>query len=370
MGAVSPRRAGAAILIACALAGCGSPTPPAKRPPGADAGPIRLGVQVRELSVPQADRLARGGARLIRTTLQWARVQPRRGLDYNWRHYDQLVGLAASRRLTVLPVLIGSPGWAAAHPPYPPSPAAVGEFQDFVRAAVARYGPQGEFWRDHPGLRERPIRAWQVWNEPNVPGFWGGPPDPAGYAALLKGVRAAVLDADPHARIVLAGLPRSVVRYPVDRYLADLYAVPGFSRDFDVAAVHAYAGDERGVLSVIASVRSLMDDHGDAAKPIWVTELGWASAGPPRDTTRVKSPAVQANLLRRSVAALRRVAATDRIGTVVWYDLQDYTPPLGASDRYTWHTGLFDAAGRPKPAWQAFAAQAGGRPGFRPLPSK
>ena len=37
----------------------------------------------------------------------------------------------------------------------------------FVKAAVRRYGPHGQFWTQHPELPNDPIRTWQVWNEPN-----------------------------------------------------------------------------------------------------------------------------------------------------------------------------------------------------------
>lgn len=322
------------------------------------------------MSDVQADRIARGGAQVVRTLLSWERAQSRPEAGYNWHGFDNMMKTAASRHLDVLPVLAGSPAWAAERPSYPPSPGAMPGFRQFVRAAVSRYGPRGDFWRGNPDLPRRPIRAWQVWNEPNLVAFWGAPPDPPAYAELLRQVRQAILAADPRARIVLAGMPRSVVEYPIDDYLPDLYALPGFGRLFDIAAVHAYAGGQQEVLSVVDATREILDRNGDGAKPIWVTELGWASAGPARDTMRVKSPGEQASLLRASVTALRREAARDGIGTIIWYDLQDYTRPANTPDRFVWHTGLFDARGRPKPAWRAFADVTGGRPGAGTLPPK
>ncbi|MEA2348926.1 MAG: polysaccharide biosynthesis protein PslG [Thermoleophilaceae bacterium] len=329
-----------------------------------------MGIHVRELSGAQADRIARGGAQVVRTTLSWAQVQPHRGAPYDWSQYDDLLATTASRRLDLLPVLIGTPPWAAAQTSWPPIPRAMPEFLEFVRAAVARYGPGGRFWRDHRELPARPITAWQVWNEPNLFAFWGHPPDPPAYAELLRRVRTAILREAPSARIVLAGMPRSVVEHPIDDYLSDLYALPGFNRLFDIAAVHAYAGNADEVLSVVDAVRQMMDRNGDGAKPIWVTEFGWASAGPPRDSTRVKDPREQARLLTAAFAALQRQAARDRIGTIIWYDLQDYPRPAQAPDRFVWHTGLFADDGGPKPAWRAFTQVAGGRVGAGSLPAK
>jgi hypothetical protein len=243
-------------------------------------------------------------------------------------------------------------------------------FLDFVQAAVSRYRPRGDFWHDHPDLPPRPIRAWQAWNEPNLEAFWGTTPDPPAYAELLRQMRQAILAGDPRAKVVLAGMPRSVVEHPIDEYLAELCALPGFGRLFDIAAVHAYAGSPDEVLSVVDAARAILDRNGDGAKPIWITELGWASDGPARDTMRVKSPGRQAALLRASVAALRRQATRDGIGTIIWYDLQDYTRPPEMPDRFVWHTGLFDDRGRPKPAWRAFADVTGGRPGTGSLPPR
>jgi len=36
---------------------------------------------------------------------------------------------------------------------------------------AARYGTNGSFWSQHPGIDRHPIRAWQIWNEPNLPVF-------------------------------------------------------------------------------------------------------------------------------------------------------------------------------------------------------
>lgn len=359
-----PGRLAATLLLMVAV-GCGPPPEQVRE----QRGPVRIGVHVRELTPEQADRIARGGAGLIRTTMQWGEVQPERGRGYDWRTYDRLMTTTASRGLGFLPVLIGSPAWAAPASAQPPHERAMPAFLDFIRSAVRRYGPGGEFWRTHPELDRQPIKAWQVWNEPNLPAFWANP-DPDAYVRLLRAVSSAIRSEDPGASIVLAGMPRSVVTTPIDEYLGELYEIRKFARLFDVVAVHAYAGDVAGLASVVDHTRRLMDRAGDAGKPIWITEFGWASAGPARDTMRVKTPAEQASLLRGAVEAVRRAAAESGVRVIVWYDLQDYSRPLTEPDRFTWHTGLFGADGSPKPAWDAFTDVAGGVPGQGSLSAK
>ena len=80
------------------------------------------------------------------------------------------------------------------------------QFQDFVRAAVGRYGTGGTFWREHPDLPNIPVTDWQVWNEANSPLFWKPKPDAAAYLELLRGFDSAARGVDRQANIVLGGL--------------------------------------------------------------------------------------------------------------------------------------------------------------------
>ncbi len=47
-------------------------------------------------------------------------------------------------------------------------------WQNFLKAAVARYGPTGRYWTTRyrqlygASATPLPIQSWQVWNEPNL----------------------------------------------------------------------------------------------------------------------------------------------------------------------------------------------------------
>ena len=76
---------------------------------------------------------------------------------------------------------------------------------------MSRYGPRGSFWAAHPEVPRRPIRDWQIWNEPELPFYWDVPPDwtaawPSGYVKLLKAARRAIKSRDRRAKVVVAGL--------------------------------------------------------------------------------------------------------------------------------------------------------------------
>ena len=86
---------------------------------------------------------------------------------------------AAANNVRILPVLIGSPRWANWKPQLPPKDAETRRrFYQFAEAAVARYGPHGEFWRGKPYPASVRAVDWEVWNEPNLRNYWGeGRPD-------------------------------------------------------------------------------------------------------------------------------------------------------------------------------------------------
>ena len=56
------------------------------------------------------------------------------------------------------------------------------------------------------GCQEQPIRHWQIYNEPSASYFWATPDYQSSYPALLRVAYQAVHEADPGAKVVIAGL--------------------------------------------------------------------------------------------------------------------------------------------------------------------
>jgi hypothetical protein len=194
-------------------------------PAAADAPAGFIGVYSEDLAAADAGATAatqhEAGVRTIRLPFMWSAIEVAPGV-YDFSHYDAVVRAAAAVGMTVLPTLLDAPSFRSARPPgttriFPPTvPADLGVFGAVL---VHRYGEGGTFWQQHPELAPAPIRAWQVWNEPNLPFFWPDGPDPAGYAALLKAAAAGIRAADPGAEIVAAGLPDSDVGMPFEEYM-------------------------------------------------------------------------------------------------------------------------------------------------------
>jgi hypothetical protein len=300
-------------------------------------------------------RLAGSGAESVRTALYWREAQPSSASTTDFATFDAVVLAASSRGLTVLPVLQGTPDWAAQSPGDPGSPPRdPADFARFLKVLVTRYGPQGSFWTQHPDVARRPIRAWQIWNEPNITRYWNvanwAPP----YVKLLKAAHAALRQADPAAKTILAGLPN-------DSWVAlrRIYAAGG-RHAFDVVALHPYTSKPANVIKLVQYARAEMRRRHDAKVPIWITELSWpASVGKvdgPRGFTT--TDAGQASRLRQGLALLVKDRKKYRIGAVYWYTWLSQEAASGSTFNYSGLRRMRDGALVDAPALAVYRSEA------------
>ena len=147
------------------------------------------------------DLMRDSGAQSVRTAFYWPNAQRQEGVAPDLSGFDATVLSAARRGLPVLPIVTGTPGWAGEKRDDETSPRAPGLYAGFLRALVARYGPAGSLWAEHPEIAARPIRAWQVWNEPNLTRYWSRQPFAKRYVKLLREADGALRTADPGARV-------------------------------------------------------------------------------------------------------------------------------------------------------------------------
>jgi hypothetical protein len=303
------------------------------------------------------NRMGDGRVGTLRTNFLWPAVQALGPIYFDWSRYDTLVGRAAENGIRVLPTVYGSPGWAAKKSRFPPNPQHVDEFEEFMRQAAERYGPGGTFWTLNPLLPETPIIDWQIWNEVNSPIFWLPRPNAKQYKPILAAAERAIHDVNPDSRIVLAGLfPTPMVKHGVfmDAYLRQLYRIRGRSL-FDAMAVHPYALTPRQALETVDEARAVLRRHGDAQKPIWITEVGWASSG--LHTPLTVGAKTQARYLTQTFRKAARSRIRRRIAGVIWFSFKDQRPR-----HWSYRTGLFTRAGKAKPSWKAFVRATGGSP--------
>ena len=229
------------------------------------------------------------------------------------------------------------------------------EWMEFLHELVGRYGLGGKLDTEDPSFV--PIERWQIWNEPNLPAFWAGAPDPDQYAELLAISERAIHEVDPTASLITGGMPAAPRAVPAQQYIDELYdhfATRGEPVPFDELALHAYSETVEGSVALVKSfssaVRSAISP-GAAMPPLLIGEIGWASRGK-KHQPLVGTPESQAKRLNRVYKALAMLRVPLNISAVLWYAWRDAPP--GTSCSFCPNIGLFNADGTPKPAWKKF----------------
>ncbi len=238
------------------------------------------------------------------------------------------------------------------------------DFSTFMTALVHRYGPQGNFWVFHPELRRYAIHYWQIWNEPEGFYDWHSRPWAPSYFRLLRAGFNAVHAADRRAKVVSAAMVGlNGPGFKPWNEASALYRL-GARRYFDVMAVNGYA-DALTVaqsaphqLLVIAKVRAVMRSHGDARKPIWVTEVTW--------------PAALGRIPRSQYHGFETtpVGQAERLSAYYTYLATHRSLGIARAFWYTWASGYSTKHTNPLNSTFAFAGLTSWQPGqpFRDLP--
>jgi cell division septation protein DedD len=358
---ITLRRVVAAACAAAALV-AGIPATSANAATAATASPgMQVGVQFHGLwsSYSDADRatvldrLAEAGAGWVRLDISWAMLQPTSRTAWSsdgLAYVDHVIDMAAARNLKVLGTFWITPAWANGGRGDRTLPNDPADYANAARVIAARWATK--------------VRAWEVWNEPNSSDFMTGA-DPAEYAALLKAAYPALHAGDPTTTVVSGG-----TQYADDAWVAKAYAA-GMGGAFDALGVHPYPGvaDEAADLpdngtvwrpAHVAAIRSLMTANGDTSKPVWFTEVGWATnsndglnlSDPASNWQRGVTPAAQAAHLTK---LMNWSASLSYVTGVFWYAERDRAVPAGSSVA-TLHNarfGMLDVSLQPKPAWAA-----------------
>jgi hypothetical protein len=363
---VRPARARAAVRTRLAIAAAVLAVLAA--PAAAGAASDVVGVYAEEVMTvgpeqrdPELAAIAATGFGLVRAPLYWAEVERSPG-QYDFTRTDAAMAALARHGLDWLPVLVSTPPFRATSRDvdpdgrsyYPPREAA--DLGAFAAVLVHRYGPEGGFWAARPELPRHPIRSWQVWNEPNIPFFWRSGIDPAAYAAMLKAAGKAIHAADPKAEVVAAGIPDTSVGMSLERFLDGLYAA-GAAGAYDTLALHAYAPTPEAVVELARSTRDQMTRSGDRAR-LWVTEMGWSSAGLSSPIT--VDEARQSAFLAGAMIGLAAMREELDLRGLVLFKWRDTRPLAGDRDIWPHHTGLLRADFSLKPAHASVVTLIGG----------
>jgi len=292
------------------------------------------------------DAMVSAGVESARVTLRWSSAQPYAsfaqvppeqlarfadvgGVPTDFSATDAVVAAAARRHVEVLAVVWSTPLWAAEAPTVTAPPRDRAAFRRFLAALIARYGPAGSLWSERPDLPRKPIRAWQIWNEPSLRQYWHDQPFARPYVRLLRAARSVLRAGDAGAELVLAGLPNRSWES-----LREIYRAGGRGQ-FDAVALHPYTREPRDVLRIAELSRRVMERYGDARTPVWLSELSWPAAvgkvarAHRFDTTDGGQALRLGRAVRRLAGARRRL----RIERVVWYT---WLSVEGGANSFAW----------------------------------
>jgi hypothetical protein len=294
--------------------------------------------------------LSSAGVHINHFDLTWTEIEPSRG-TFDFTMIDTGVADMLAAGITPLPIFDYGNPWATALsfgnaycPPDNPQ-----DFATYAGTVVTR-------------LKGK-VPAYEIWNEENIGiRFWLLHEDPGGYDRLLEAASSAIRAADPATKVLVGGLyyhGEGGTAGP--DFLNEMYnADPSVAASFDGVNVHPYAfyppsvpPEYQSLIEVpepqmIQNIRAVMASHGDATKPIYVTEVGWP-------TYLNVSGDQQARWMVRSILLL----LTSGAERVIWYTLEDGNNPNSIPPQENYF-GLMNNASpgntpTPKPGWTALS---------------
>lgn len=205
-----------------------------------------------------------GSWRLWDAAVSWPALEPERG-KWDFSVLDGYVALAERNHVEILLPLGLSPPWAAARPleasayrpGYASEPRDTSDWRTYVRTVALRY-------------RGR-IRAYEIWNEPNLSRFYSGTTERIIELTRIAHQELKAIDGS----IVLVS-PSATGRRGV-AWLGE-FIDQGGARWCDVIGFHAYVGQQEepeAMARLIEEVRRRIDRNGLYLLPLWNTETGW-----------------------------------------------------------------------------------------------
>jgi hypothetical protein len=225
----------------------------------------------------------------VKVNFGWRDIEGAGKGQFDWSRTDRIVQQAGEVGIDLIVRVDHQPEWAGGGYPVNGPPNNPQDLASFFSALAKRY--QGR------------IRAYEVWNEPNLSREWGGKlPDPVGYVALLKQCYRAIKAADPNAMVISAGLSPTgswdeTARWD-EWYLETMYvAMNGNSTGyFDVLGAHgagfksppetdpavvaadqSLGGNRFMCFRHVEDLHAIMVKNGEGNKQIALLEFGWTS---------------------------------------------------------------------------------------------
>lgn len=308
-------------------------------------------------------------AKVARFDILWSEVAKTRPANptnpddpaYDWTRADLVIDGFAAARITPIVSIYSTPAWAVqgrnipVETQYNPNAPRAKDYANFVQAVAKRYKGKA--------------RHFEVWNEPNLKGFFSvnGKSNLARYKALVKAAYPAIKRGNSRAIVIagVAGPNNSGTNGNVGarNWLTGL--VSDKTVKFDAYSQHIYPSQgprftSRSYARAYPTWNSLSYiyeqlDRKKKGMKLYVTEAGYTTAKTPfrNGPSVVVSLTTQRTYLQQLYAL--PLVKSPRMAAVVWFNL---------TDNKMWPAGLIRENGVKKPSYAAFRTLAS-----RPIPA-
>ena len=285
--------------------------------------------------------------KLLRISFGWDAIETQKD-QYNWLFWDDFVKMAVEEYgITLIPYICYTPRWNSTCNTdtlffwsYPPQD--YDHFGTFMKSLVTRFKP----W----------IKTWELWNEPDISIYWKGTVED--FSRFTKIGAKAVKEADPQAKVVLAGLAYNT------QFTLQLFRDYGVSPYVDIVNMHNYYETwhrypVENIVGYVNEMSEIVTLYGNK-QSLWMAEVGYSTY---RHGSSVSSsytafydyehtPDYQAvDLFKRLVLVL----STQKIAAMAWYELKDLpqTEEVIGDEYNNRYLGVAYTDYKPKPAARA-----------------
>ncbi|HSF61916.1 MAG TPA: DUF5722 domain-containing protein [Gaiellaceae bacterium] len=293
------------------------------------------------------DELARMGVDVVRYTVRWDRVAPKRPVTprdprdaaYDWWTTDAVLRGLHRHGIDPVVTLYGAPRWANGGRPPNWAPTA-GQFGDFAHAAASRYP-----W----------ARLWTIWNEPNR-SQWLRPTSPRTYVEKLLNPAYAQIRSVIEGARVGGGMTAPRAGSGGISPIAWITSMGDLGARLDAYAHHPYPSRpqtetpwgpacDRCSSLTMADLERLVDvvHRSLGRKRVWLTEFGYQT-NPPDHYLGVSVQTQAAHV----ASAVRRVQVAPYVDMLIFFLFRDDAADEG------WQSGFTTVDGERKPAYAAF----------------
>jgi hypothetical protein len=355
----------AALALCLAPASVGASVPALR---GAAAHPLS---EDRATFDQELDAIKAAGGNEVRIDVGWATFEFAGKGQYDSSYLsnaDQFFDDAAAKGVKVVATLWQTPCWASSAPAdvkdgcssgwwesprdvqlYPPTKPQ--DFADAAKFVVNR-------WKD------KGLVALEVWNEPNyIPYFFNVPDRHTAeddYFAMLKATYQTVKPAAPGVAVIGPAMLDSDTDFLTglyDRGLASysdgvsLRPFNGGRDPYDTSVPPD--GDSASFWRGVPETRQTMVTHGDSAKKLWFTELGWSSCvNPDPPAPPISSWCVGPEKQAQYIADAYRIVR-DRWSYVQLFNIYTLRNTGSDTSRES-QMGMLEEDFTPKPSYDAF----------------